>query len=219
MKTLRECEWCHQRLKGYGQAEICPSCQERLEGVLDRHLELMNIALTVKQAAIQLNMSPGHIRRILEHPEKYPWRYYGITGVYKPGKEWRVFLTPLEHRKELEKQVMDIGQGALNLMRINAIFGLGPVLTPSDIRDLLECQITPLPRRKTPRERADRKKRIRENIDRYVDQFSAVIASFVQEKMEEIQLLRPIASTGQQPRTLDAGPEHRHQPNLSNAGS
>ena len=213
MKTIRECEWCHRRLKGYGQAEVCPSCQEKLEGILDRHSELGNIALTVKQAAIQLNMSLGHIRRILEHPPKYPWQYYGITDAYKPGKEWRVFLTPLEHRKELEKQLMDISQGALNWMRINAIFGLGPVLTPSDIRDLLECQITPLPRRKTPRERGDRKRRISGNVDRYVDQFFDAMIPIVEGKFNEMELMRPIASTGRLPRSVSAGPEHQHQPN------
>jgi len=153
-------------------------------------LEPVNIPLTVKQAAIQLNRHPGHVRRVLEHPEKYPWRYYGITEAHKPGKEWRVFLTPLEHRKELEKQLTDICNGALNCMRLNAIFGLGPVLTPSDMRDLLECQITPLPRRKTPREREEQKERLRRDPDRYVDQFFAAIASFVEEKLNEMQLLR-----------------------------
>jgi len=190
MRTMRKCEWCHRRLKGYGQAEVCPRCQEKLERTLDRHLEPVNIPLTVKQAAIQLNRHPGHVRRVLEHPEKYPWRYYGITEAHKPGKEWRVFLTPLEHRKELEKQLTDICNGALNCMRLNAIFGLGPVLTPSDMRDLLECQITPLPRRKTPREREEQKERLRRDPDRYVDQFFAAIASFVEEKLNEMQLLR-----------------------------
>jgi len=185
MGTMRKCEWCHRRLKGYGQAEVCPSCQEKREGILDRHLELVNIALTVKQAAIQLNRHPGHIRRILEHPGKYPWRHYGITEAYKPGKERRVFLTPLEYRKELEKQLMDIGQGALNLMRVNAIFRLGPILTPSDMRDLLECQIRPLPRRKTPREREDQKRRIRGNVDRYVDQFFDAMIPIVEGKFNK----------------------------------
>ena len=220
MRTIRQCEWCHRCLKGYRQAEVCPSCQEKLEGILDRHLELVNIALTVKQAAIQLNRHPGHVRRVLEHPEKYPWRYYGITEAHKPGKEWRVFLTPLEHKKELEKQLTDICNGALNCMMLNAIFGLSPVLTPSDMRDLLECQVRPLPRRKTPREREDQKNRIRGNIDRYVDQFFDAIVPIVGEKLGEMELLRPpIASTGRQPRTLDAGHEHQRQPNLSNAGS
>ena len=40
MRTIRKCEWCHRRLKGYRQAEVCPTCQEKLEGILDRHLEL-----------------------------------------------------------------------------------------------------------------------------------------------------------------------------------
>lgn len=219
MRTIRKCEWCHRRLKGYGQAEVCPSCQEKLEGILDRHLELVNIALTVKQAAIQLNRHPGHVRRILEHPEKYPWRYYGITQAYRAGKKWVVFLSPLEHEKELTSQLLRIGEGMLNYMKLNAIFGLGPVLTPSDIKNLLECQITPPPRRKTPREKEDQKKRIRRDVDRYVDRFFAAIAPFVEEKLNEMELLRTIASTGRQLRTLDAGHEHQHQPNWNSAES
>ena len=219
MRTRRKCEWCHRRLKGYRQAEVCPSCQEKLEGILDRHLELVNIALTVKQAAIQLNRHPGHVRRVLEHPEKYPWRYYGITEAHKPGKEWRVFLTPLEHRKELEKQLIDIGEGALNCMKLNAIFGLGPVLTPSDIKDLLQYQITPPPRRKTPRERKERKERIRRNLDRYVDRFIDTIVPIVKDKLSEMELLRTTASAGRQPHSASAGHEHLHQPNWNSAES
>lgn len=213
MKKRRVCQWCGRHLEKGNQGATCYRCQEKLEGILDRHLELVNIALTVKQAALQLNLSQGHIRRILEHPEKYPWRYYGITEAYKPGKEWRIFRAPLEHRKELSRQLMDIGQGALNWMKVNVILGLGPVLTSSDMRDLLECQITPLPRRKTPRERAEQAKRLRQDPERFVDQFFDAIVPIVKEKLSEMELLRPIASTGQQPRSASAGPEHQHQPN------
>lgn len=128
-------------------------------------------------------------------------------------------MTPLEHEKELANQLLRIGEGMLNYMKLNAIFGLGPVLTPSDIKNLLECQITPPPRRKTPREKEDQKKRIRRDVDRYVDQFFDAIVPIVEEKLNEMELLRTIASTGRQLRTLDAGHEHQRQPNLSNAGS
>lgn len=196
MKTIRKCELCHRQLKGYGQSEVCSSCQEKQQDVLDRHFELVNISLTVKQAAMQLDRHPGHLRRVLEHPEKYHWSDYGITDAVKEGKDWRVYLDELEHKPALRKQLIDIRNGALNYMMLNVIFGLGPVLMPSDAQSLLECQITLLPRRKTPREREVQKKRIRQNLDQYVDKFSHIIAPIVEEKLSEMELLRAIASTG-----------------------
>lgn len=185
MRTIRKCEWCHRRLKGYRQAEVCPSCQEKLEGILDRHLELVNIALTVKQAAIQLNRHPGHVRRVLEHPEKYPWHYYGITEAYKPGKEWRIFRAPLEHRKELSKQLVNIGEGALNIVRFKTFLGLKPVLTLMDMRTLLECQVVPLPRRKTPWERQKQIEKLRQDPDRALERLIPTVTGFIEEMLVE----------------------------------
>jgi hypothetical protein len=120
-------------------------CQEKLQEALERRLELSKMALNVKQAARICRRSEGHIRRVLGHPEKYHWSDYGIIDAYRLGKEWEIIVEPLEHKEVLAKQLMDVGQGALNYMRLNSIFGLGPVLTPCDIRCLLECQIKPLP--------------------------------------------------------------------------
>ena len=191
MKRIRECEWCHRRLKGYGEAEVCPSCQEKLKDVLDRHLELVNIALTVQQAAIQLNMHPGHVRRILEHPEKYPWRYYGITQAYRAGKEWVVFLTPLEHRKELANQLVNIGESALNIVRVKTFLDLKPVFTLMDMRTLLECQVVPLPRRKNPRESREQIERLRRDPERAVDQLITALANFVEEIVADDKATAP----------------------------
>jgi hypothetical protein len=212
MRTKRKCELCHRPLKSHGREELCPSCQKRLEDILDRHLELANIALTVNQAAQLLKLSPGHTRRILEHPDRYPWRDYGIADAHTLGKEWRIFLVPLEHRKELGKQLSDIRRGAFSMMGINAFLGLGPVLTPIDIQDLLEAQNTPLPPRKTRKEREEQIKRIRENMDLYVDRFFKTIAPMVTEKLKEVELLRSIASTGQPPRSAGAYREHQSRP-------
>lgn len=171
-------------LSTYNPADLCYSCQEKLAEARGQDLEAVTKGVTVEQLALKLSMSEGHIRRILKHPEKYPWRYYGITEAYKVGKRWAVFYTPVEYRKPLGKQLVDIGQGALNWMKVNVILGLGPVLTSSDMRSLLECQIRPLPRRKTPREREEQKQRLRQDPDRYVDQFFAAIAPLVEEKLK-----------------------------------
>jgi len=144
-------------------------------------LELANVALTVKQAALQLNLSQGHIRRILEHPEEYLWRYYGITEAYKSGKEWKVFLNPLEHRKELSRQLVNIAEGALNIIKTKALLGLNTMLTLKDMLSLLQCQVIPLPRRKTPRERREQIERLRRDPERAVDQLITVLANFVEE--------------------------------------
>ena len=186
----RECQYCGGPLGSHNREATCHCCQEKRQEALERRLELSKMALNVKQAAQIYRRSEGHIRRVLEHRGKYHWSDYGIIDAYKLGKEWEIFIEPLEHKEILAKQLTDIGQGALNYMKLNSIFGLGPVLTPCDIRYLLECQTMPLPRRKSPREREEQKERIKRNLDKYTDQFCANIASFLEEKLREIALLQ-----------------------------
>jgi hypothetical protein len=185
----RECQYCGGPLGSHNREATCYCCQEKLQEALERRLELSKMALNVKQAARICRRSEGHIRRVLEHPEKYHWSDYGIIDAYRVGKEWEIIVEPLEHKEVLAKQLMDVGQGALNYMRLNSIFGLGPVLTPCDIRYLLEYQIMPLPRRKSPREREEQKERIKRDLDKYANQLFVSIASFFEEKLREIALL------------------------------
>jgi hypothetical protein len=185
----RECQYCGGPLGSHNREATCHCCQEKWQEALERRLELSKMALNVKQAARICRRSEGHIRRVLGHPEKYHWSDYGIIDAYRLGKEWEIIVEPLEHKEVLAKQLTDVGQGALNYMRLNSIFGLGPVLTPCDIRCLLECQIKPLPRRKIPREREEQKERIKRDLDKYAEQLFVSIASFFEEKLREIALL------------------------------
>jgi hypothetical protein len=185
----RECQYCGGPLGSHNQGSICHFCQEKRQKALERCLELSEMALNVKQAAQICRRSEGHIRRVLEHPEKYHWPDYGIIDANRRGKEWEIIVELLEHKEVLARQLADIGQGALNCMRLNKIFGLGPVLTPGDIRDVLECQVTPLPRRKSHREREEQKERIKRDLDKYTDRLITSITSFIEEKLREIELL------------------------------
>jgi hypothetical protein len=185
----KECQYCGGPLGSHNQESICYFCQEKRQEALERHLELSQLALNVKQMAQICRRSEGHVRRVLEHREKYCWSDYGIVDAYRLGKEWEIIVEPLEHKEVLARQLMYICQGALNCMRLNKILGLGPVLTPGDIRDLLGCQVTPLPRRKSPKEKEEQKKRIKRDLDKYTDQLITIIASFIEEKLQEIALL------------------------------
>ncbi len=51
------------------------------------------------------------------------------------------------------KLLINITEGALNIMKLKKALGLNTVLTPKDMISLLECQVTPLPPRKSPEER------------------------------------------------------------------
>lgn len=223
LEKIRRCRRCGTPLNRYNPADICYPCQEEMEGVLNQELAPLDWRLSVRELASRLSLSQGHLRRILEHPEKYPWRSYGIIEAYKSGKNWAIFCTQLEHRKQLSEQLISIGEGALNCIRINAMLGFGAVLTCSDMQSLIECQINSPPQRKTTYERERQRRRLAEELrrdpDRLADRFFAAVAPLVEEKLKEARLLRTIALTDRQLRTLDAGHEHRRQPNLNSAGS
>lgn len=191
MKKQRVCQWCGRHLEKGNQGATCYYCQEKRQEALARHLEVRNIGLTVKEVALKRNMSPGHVRRILGHPQKYPWRYYGIAQADKVGKEWVVFLTPLEHEKELAKQLVNIGEGALNIIKIKALLGLNTMLTLRGMFSLLQCQVTPLPRRKTPWDRREQIERLRRDPGRAVDQLITVLANFVEEIVADDKATAP----------------------------
>ena len=46
--------------------------------------------LTVKEFAVRQGMGEMQLRRVLEHPERYPWGRYGIDSARKIGGRWRI---------------------------------------------------------------------------------------------------------------------------------
>jgi len=188
MKKEKQCIWCGDPLPRGSRRETCYRCQElRLES-LARQLEVRTIPVNVKQAAVIINKSEGHVRRVLENPEKYPWENYGIIeSSHRLGKEWRVFLTPLEHEKEIAKQLINIGESALNILKIKRAFSLNPVITPNDMVSLLECQVTPPPRKKTPKERSEQKERIKQYFDGYATSLISALSEIICDWLEHDQ--------------------------------
>ena len=79
--------------------------------------------------------------------------------------------------------------------------------------------MTEPPPRKMPIERRQQIERLRQDPERYADQFFAVIAPFVEGKLKEMQLLRTTASAGRQLRSVSVGHERRRQSNLNSAES
>jgi hypothetical protein len=180
MKKEKRCAWCGGPLPRGSRGEKCYSCQELQLEALERQLKISTIPVNVKQAALMINKSEGHVRRILEHPEKYPWKNYGIVeDSYRAGKEWNVFLTPLEHEKERAKLLINIGESALNKLQIKKVFGFNPVITPKDMLSVLKCHVTPVPRKKTPRERKKQKEGIRQNLDGYTTSLISALSEIV----------------------------------------
>ena len=222
MKRKKNCVWCGKPLEVYEQGETCYRCKEIRQEALARQLEVINLPLNVKQASEKIGKSEGHIRRVLEHPERYPWPYYHITSAYKVGKNWEIFFTPLD-QKEQAKLLINIAEGALNILQIKRVLGLNAVFTHKDMISLLESQITPLPRRKSPQEWQQRLERIKQNVDRYVDthvdRLATSLAEIINDWCEHDVPQRARVSAGQQLRSAGAGPEHRHRPGLNSAES
>ena len=48
--------------------------------------------LSVKEFAERWELGEMQVRRILEHPDRYPWECYGIEHAYKFGGRWRIRL-------------------------------------------------------------------------------------------------------------------------------
>lgn len=46
--------------------------------------------LSVKEFAEQRGLGEMQMRRVLEHPDQYPWQNYGIDHAYKLGRRWRI---------------------------------------------------------------------------------------------------------------------------------
>ncbi len=44
--------------------------------------------ISVKEFAEKRKLTETQVRRILEHPERYPWNRYGISRAYKPCRSW-----------------------------------------------------------------------------------------------------------------------------------
>jgi hypothetical protein len=64
--------------------------------------------LSVKEFAETKNFSEPQIRRVLEHPDHYPWNRYGIADAYKTGRAWKII--------PLEKKVAVAAQGSEQLI-------------------------------------------------------------------------------------------------------
>lgn len=46
--------------------------------------------LSVTEFAERRRIGETQLRRVLEHPDRYPWGNYGIEHAYKSGRAWRI---------------------------------------------------------------------------------------------------------------------------------
>lgn len=53
----------------------------------------MGEEISVKEFAERQGIGEIQVRRILEHPDRYPWGGYGITNAHKVGYRWKIRLT------------------------------------------------------------------------------------------------------------------------------
>jgi hypothetical protein len=94
--------------------------------------------LSVKEFAERQGLGEMQVRRVLEHPEKYPWERYGISHAYKIGHRWKI------QRKDTS--VVVVAPGADKLLDRTALlassfeeqYPLAQLLTDLQTRPLAE---------------------------------------------------------------------------------